>query len=127
MLATNVDLSEARQDQKRTAILNAENTFEAVAREWHDQMKEGCSHKHALSRWHRLELDIIPEIGHRPIANITARHVLDALRKIEKRGAYEVARRARQICGQVFRYAVITDRAERNPVIDLQGALKPVR
>jgi hypothetical protein len=127
LLASGTDPSEARQEQKRQTLLNAANTFEAVAREWHEHNKGGCSTKHALGLLHRLELDIFPEIGHRPVANITARHVLDALRKIEKRGAHEITRRARQICGQVFRYAIVTDRAERNPIPDLQGALKPFK
>lgn len=127
LLAAGIDPSEARQEQKRTALLNAANTFEAVAREWHEHNKGGCSAKHAGNLLHRLELDIFPEIGHHPIASVTARQILEALRKIEKRGAHEIARRARQICGQVFRYAVVTDRAERNPVPDLQGALKPFK
>jgi integrase len=126
-LASGIDPSEAKQEQKRTALMNVANTFESVAREWHVHKTKGCSTKHATGLLHRLELDIFPEIGHRPIASITAHQVLDALRKIEKRGAHEIARRARQICGQVFRYAIVTDRAERNPIPDLQGALEPYR
>ena len=127
MLAAGIDPSESKQEQKRTAKLNAANTFETVAREWHDHSKGARSAKHALGLLRRLEVDMFPEIGNRPIANVTARHILDALRKIEERGAHEIARRTRQIVGQVFRYAVITDRAERNPVPDTQGALKPFK
>jgi len=126
-LAAGRDPSEEKQEQKRQSRLNAVNTFEAVAHEWYEHNKDIRSEKHALGLLRRLEVDIFPEIGHRPIAGITARQVLDALRKIENRGAHEVARRTRQICGQVFRHAIITDRAERNPVMDLQGALKPFK
>lgn len=126
-LAAGRDPSEEKQEQKRQARLNAANTFETVAREWYEHSKGARSAKHALGLLRRLEVDMFPEIGHRPIADITARQVLDALRKIEDRGAHEVARRTRQITGQVFRYAIITDRAERNPVTDLQGALRPFK
>jgi integrase len=126
-LAAGQDPSEKKQEQKRTARLNGANTFETVAREWYEHSKGARSAKHALGLLRRLEVDMFPQIGNRPIANITARHILEALRKIEDRGAHEVARRTRQICGQVFRYAVVTDRAERNPVPDTQGALKPFR
>jgi integrase len=127
IIAAGGDPAEQKQEQKRTAKLNAANTFETVAREWYEHSKGARSAKHALGLLRRLEADIFPEIGNRPIANITARHILDALRKIEDRGAHEVTRRTRQIVGQVFRYAVVTDRAERNPVPDTQGALKPFR
>lgn len=127
LLANGKDPSEVRQEEKRVAKLNADNTFESVAREWYEHSKGVRSSKHAAGLLRRLEVDMFPEVGHRPIANITARHILEALRKIEDRGAHEVARRTRQITGQVFRYAVVTDRAERNPVPDTQGALKPFR
>lgn len=127
LLAAGIDPSEARQEQKRTTLLNAANTFEAVTREWHEHNKGGCSAKHAGNLLRRLELDIFPEIGHRPIASITARQILEALRNIEKRGAHEIARRARQICGQVFRYAVVTDRAERNPGARLARCIKAIQ
>src|SRR5262249_1280996 len=72
----------------------------------------------------RLEADIFPQIGSRPVAEIEAPELLEALRKVEKRGVIETARRLRQICGQVFRYAVATGRARRDPSADLRGALK---
>ena len=76
---------------------------------------------------HRLELDIFPEIGCQPIKDIPPPQVLDAMRKIEKRGAHEMARRALQTTGQIFRYAVATGRAESDPTRDLKGALKPFK
>ncbi len=127
LLASGLDPSEVRQDRKRQAKLNAANTFEAIAREWHEQQTNYWRDRHAANVIQRLELDIFPAIGHRPIADISPSHVLDALRKIEKRGAHEIARRAMQMCGQVFRYAIATGRADRNPAGDLKGALKPFR
>src|SRR5690606_29638322 len=76
----------------------------------------------------RLEADIFPKLGSRPITDVTAPELLSALRAIEKRGALEIAHRAMRACGQIFMYAIATGRAERNPAADLQGALKtPVK
>ena len=72
-----------------------------------------------------LELHIFPEVGDRPIHEVTAPQLLDALRRLEECGKLETAHRARGICGQVFRYAIQTGRAERDPAADLRGALPP--
>jgi integrase len=72
----------------------------------------------------RLEADIFPQIGSRPIAEVDAPELLDALRKVEKRGAIETGHRLRQYCGQVFRYGIVTGRAKYDPSADLKGALK---
>jgi hypothetical protein len=126
-LSDGVDPGFAKQERKRQTALNAENTFEAVAREWHEHQKARWSPAHAVDILHRLEMDVFPELGNRPIADMAASHVLALLRKIEKRGAHEMARRAVQYCGQIFRYAIVTGRAERNPTADLRGALQPVQ
>jgi integrase len=126
-LMKDIDPAAAKKEKKRLAALNAENTFEAVAREWHELNKERWHSVYMRNILHRLEIDIFPEIGNVPIADIKPLHVLDALRRIEKRGAGEVARRAMQYCSQIFRYAIITQRAERNPASDLRGALKPIK
>jgi integrase len=73
----------------------------------------------------RLERDVFPWLGKRPIADIKAPELLAPLRRIESRGALESAHRAMQNCGQVFRYAVATGRAERDPSGDLRGAIPP--
>lgn len=73
----------------------------------------------------RLERDVFPWLGGRPIAEITAPELLTVLRRIESRGAIEVAHRVKQVCGQVMRYAVATGRAQRDPTADLRGALPP--
>jgi integrase len=73
----------------------------------------------------RLESDIFPDLGKRPIAEIDAPELLGVLWKVENRGALEIAKRLRQTCGQVFRYAIVTGRAKRDTSADLKGALKP--
>ena len=82
-------------------------TFEVVAREWHEHQKDRWSAPHAQDILHRLEMDMFPQIGKLPIADIKPIQVLTALRTIEKRGAFEMARRSLQYCGQIFRYAVV--------------------
>ncbi|MDD3288851.1 MAG: tyrosine-type recombinase/integrase [Alphaproteobacteria bacterium] len=127
LLSEGVDPAQRKKDLKRTAILNMATTFELVAREWYDTMKGTWGERHALNIMRRFEMDIFPEIGARPIKDIVASEVLEMIRKIEKRGALELARRATQMCGQVFRYAIITDRAESDPSSALKGALKPIK
>lgn len=127
LLANGTDPGFAKKEEKRQAARNAENTFESAAREWHANKLESWTSHHAKYVLKRLEADIFPEIGYLPIADITAPQILDALRKIEKRGAQEIAHRAQQTTGQIFRYAIVTGLAERNPAADLKGALKPVK
>jgi len=124
LLAGGVDPSTAKKDEKKKVIRNAQNTFKVIALEWHENQKEGWSDNHANTVLRRLERDIFPSIGSMPIASIGAPDLLDALRKIEERGALDVAGRIKQICGQVFRYGIITGKCERNPSTDLHGALK---
>lgn len=122
-----IDPAAARKEARAAALLKAGITFELVAREWHEAYKERWSEGHGLTILHRLEMDIFPQIGSRPIGQISAPELLKSIRRIEDRGAHEMARRATQICGQVFRYAIVTGRAERNPAEDLKGALRPFR
>ena len=124
LLACDVDPSQARKEQKRTARLSAENTFEIVAREWCENQKDGWTARYHDQVVTRLEADVYSEIGLRPIAEIEPPELLAALRKVEKRGALEIARRLRQTVGQVFRYGIVTGRAKRDPSVDLKGALK---
>lgn len=125
MVIDGIDPSLAKQDAKRTLRHKTETTFEGVAREWHKHKLEGWSKAYGAELLHRMENDLFPEIGKLPIADITAPRLLDAIRLIEKRGAHEIARRALQTSGQIFRYGIVTGRAERNPAADLKGALKP--
>ena len=127
LLANDVDPSEARKASKAAGVERAANSFEVVAREWFAKYETTWSPSHAIRTIRRLEMDIFPWLGGKPIADITAPLLLDTIRRIEKRGALETAHRTLSNCGQVFRYAVVTGRAERDPSGDLKGALPPVR
>lgn len=124
-LAQGIDPSIAKQEARHAEKLAAANTYETIAREFHQLKAEGWSESHAV-KWLRMnELYLFPEIGKRPIASLKAKDVLNALRKVESKGILSTAQDLQQMAGQVFRYAVQTDRIERNPVPDLKGALKP--
>jgi integrase len=123
-LAAGNDPGEAKKEAKRLTILKNANAFEVVAREWFQNRKHEWAATSAKTFLARLEQHILPHLGQRPIAEITAPEVLTMLRAVEGRGTLETARRVMQICGQIFMYAIATGRAERNPVPDLRGALK---
>ena len=127
LVANGIDPSEHRKSMKAAAEERASNSFEAVAREWFAKHKRNWVPSHADRIIRRLERDIFPWLGGSPIAEIAAPKLLDVIRRIEQRGALETAHRALQNCGQVFRYAVATGRAERDPSGDLRGALPPVK
>lgn len=126
-LANKIDPGILKNSIKRSKIMAAENCFEAVAREWHAKNSPAWSKNHGERILIRLEQNIFPWLGKRPINEITAPEVLSALRRIENRGAVETAHRVSQMCGQVFRYAIVIGKAERNPAADLRGALPPVK
>ena len=126
-LADKIDPGLAKQVSKRSAKEAAENSFEMIAREWFTKYSTKWSPSHGERIFRRLEKDIFPWLGQRPISEITAPELLSALRRIENRGAIETAHRAQQNCGQVFRYAIATGRAERDPSTDLRGALAPTK
>ncbi len=125
-IASGVDPGDQRK-AVQAAQGAAQLSFEVVAREWFEKFKPTWKSNHADKIIRRLERDIFPWLGARPIADVTAPDLLKALRRIEARGALETAHRAQQNCGQVFRYAVATGRAERDPTGDLRGALPPAR
>ena len=124
MLARDIDPNATKKARKRAAKIARENTFESIAREWIANQRHRLARRYSALILARLEADIFPQIGSRPITEIDAPELLDALRKVEKRGVIETARRLRQICGQVFRYAVASGRAKHDPSVDLRGALK---
>ena len=121
-LAHGIDPGEVRKAQKKADTEETE-TFEVIAREWHAKFKGAWSEGHAATNMRRLEVDLFPWIGSRPISDIKAPELLATIRRVESRGALEAAHRIRTIAGQVFRYAVATGRAERDPSADLRGAL----
>jgi integrase len=120
-----IDPSENRKAEKSSKLLNSENSFEVIAREWwQTHMKnKAASHKDKVIR--RFELYLFPWIGNKPIVEITAPQILQVLRRIESLNKLETAHRALQTAGQVFRYAVQTGRAIRDITVDLKGALPP--
>lgn len=115
-----------RDVEKQTRAIAAQNTFEAVALEWYEAQQATWSASHANRVKKQLDREVFPLIGQRPISSIGAPDLLAVIRRIEGREAFETARKTLQICGQVFRYAVATSRAERDPSPDLRGALKAV-
>jgi len=127
LLADGIDPSQQRKATKAAGTERAANSFEVVAREWYGKMSPAWNTAHGVRIIRRLERDVFPWIGARPVAEVTAPELLGVLRRIEQRGALETAHRALQNCGQVFRYAIATGRAERDPSGDLRGALPPVK
>lgn len=101
------------------------HSFEAVAREWFEKFSANWADSHSSKVLRRLEMDVFPWVGSRPVSQITPPELLTCLRRVEKRGALDTAHRVHQNCGQIFRYAVATGRAERDPAADLRGALPP--
>lgn len=127
LLADGVDPGENRKAQKIATQNRAANSFEVVTREWYGKHAPNWADHHGSRIIRRFERDIFPWLGGRPIAEITPPELLAVVRRIEERGAVETAHRALANCGQVFRYAVATGRAERDPSGDLKGALPPVK
>jgi integrase len=120
-----IDPSQFKRIEKKNKATADANTFEAVAREWHANKLETWQPATAKNILHRLEKDVFPLIGKHPIADIRAPVMLDVLRQIEKRGALDMAKRQGQVCGQIFRFAIASGKAEIDPVPSLKGALKP--
>ena len=125
LLADGKDPSAQRQTEKREAAGRTANSFEAVAREWYQKQVHTWVPSHASDVLRRLESNLFPEIGATPIADLTAPALLSALRKVEHRGAHDLAHRILQVSGQVFRYGIATGRCQRDLSTDLRGALAP--
>ena len=122
-LAQHIDPSTIKKAAKRAAKLSGENTFERLARECLAKQRNRLAPRYFNLLLARLEADVFPQIGPRPVSEVDAPELLEVLRKVEKRGAIETARRLRQICGQVFRYAIATGVAQHDPSAALRGAL----
>jgi len=126
-LERGIDPAEVRKVEKLTRHLTAAESFEAIAREWFNGVMPGKSDSYRVRTKRILEKDLFPPLGNRPIGNISAPELLAALRRIEARGANDIAHRAKQTTGLIFRYAIATGRADRDPSSDLKGALRPRR
>lgn len=123
VIAAGNDPSEIKKAEKIAQKISFENTFEAIAREWHQHKADRWSLRYRDEILDTFEKDIFPYTGRRPIVDMKPMDWLEILRRIEKRGALEKMRKVRQRCGEVYRYAIVTGRADYNPVSDLATAL----
>ncbi|MBU2642598.1 MAG: integrase arm-type DNA-binding domain-containing protein [Gammaproteobacteria bacterium] len=123
LLADGTDPSEARKHRKHADMAASANSFEVVAREWHAGKSKKWAKVTADKAMIHLQAYVFPEIGHLPVASVKAAQVLAMLRKVESQGIAYTAIRLREVCGQIFRYAVATGRAENNPAAHLRDAM----
>lgn len=124
LIQNGTDPSQLKKDLKHQQIIDTENTFKKIAIEWHENQKPTWNTRHAITVLRRLEMNIFNYIGDKPIHTIKAPELLSVVRVIERRDALDVAHRALQTCGQIFRYAIAIGKAERDITADLRGALK---
>ena len=120
-----LDPSAERKTRKLKKQLATDNTFEATAREWYGKYERIWAPKYAADVLQRLEVNVFPFIGRRPIGEIEAPELLATVRKVEARGAHDLAHRVLGVCGQVMRYGIATGRCSRDLAADLRGALTP--
>lgn len=121
-VANGIDPGAVRKAQKQAGTEETE-TFEVIAREWHTKFSHTWTPGHAVKLLSAMTRDLFPWLGARPIKELKAPELLASLRRIESRGTLETTHRMRGLLGQIFRYAVATGRAERDPAADLRGAL----
>lgn len=124
ILAAGGDPGQEKQADKQARVLAVQNSFEAIAIEWHEHKKGNWSEGYASDILEYLTKDIFPFVGKRSVNDIKPAEMLAVLRKMEQRGVLDKLKKTRQACRQIFTHAVITGRAENNPVTDLAGALK---
>lgn len=115
LLVSHQDPSLIKQEVKRAVTESVSNTFESVARDWHERYKVRWAEKHAQTVMRRLEIDLFPTIGKLPIKDISTARLTSVVETIEKRGAYEMARRCLQYSRAVFAYAKIKGKIDHNP------------
>lgn len=126
LLSAKVDPAAERKTAKIASRIAKTNSFEAMGHEWFAKFSPSWTTSTREKILRRLERDVFPWMGTKSISEITAAEILEVLRRVEARGAIETAHRVHQNCGQIFRYAIATGRATRNPCPDLRGALPPV-
>ncbi|HID4130302.1 TPA: tyrosine-type recombinase/integrase [Pluralibacter gergoviae] len=124
VLAAGGDPGQEKQAEKQAKVMAVSNSFERLALEWHEHKAPNWSAGYASDILEYLRKDIFPYIGSRAITDIKPAEMLSVLRKMEQRGVLDKLKKTRQACRQIFTYAVITGRAENNPVVDLASALK---
>ncbi|HGJ4323316.1 TPA: tyrosine-type recombinase/integrase [Salmonella enterica subsp. diarizonae serovar 61:l,v:1,5,7] len=123
-IAGGIDPLEAKKEQKVEREAQVKNTFQEIALEWHNMKVKKWSAGYASDILEAFNKDVFPFIGQRPIADIKPLELLNVLKKMEDRGATEKAKKVRQRCGEVFRYAIVTGRAEYNPAPELTSAMQ---
>lgn len=125
LVTSGINPSDVRKEEKMARQGHNENTFEAIAREWYAKRIDRWSQSYGEEMMKTFEADVFPLIGHRPIADIKPMELMAVLSKLDERGATEKLRKVRQRCGEVWRYAIVTGRAEYNPAPDLVSAFAP--
>lgn len=121
------DPSEVLKANKASKNERAANSFEVVARIWLDNYSVNLSSATAEKNLRLFERDIFPWIGDKPVADLKPKDILDTARRIEARGAVDTAKRAIQLCGQVFQQAVIDEKVMSDPTRDIRRAIKPLK
>ncbi|CAM3938182.1 tyrosine-type recombinase/integrase [Klebsiella pneumoniae] len=124
VLTAGGDPGQEKQEEKQAKEQAVANSFERLAMEWHSHKSTSWSEGYAEHLLMYLKKDIFPFIGQKAITDISQVEMLNVLRKMEQRGVLDKLKKTRQACRQIFTYAIITGRAEHNPVSDLAGALK---
>lgn len=119
-LAQDLDPMTERKTAKQAKRMASEHSFKAVARLWWDGWKKARTEQHAGQVWRRFEANVFPHIGARPVAEIQAPELVAMLKAIEGRGVNDLAKRALQTSGQVFRFAIAHGLAKRNPAADIK-------
>jgi len=112
--------AEAEQEKRRTEQREAENSFEMIARQWWEWWSAGKSPRHAITVMRRLEADVFPAFGHKNIDAVTAANLRELMLTIERRDARDVAKRAHENTGQIFRFAIARGIGSRNPAADFK-------
>lgn len=124
LLDQGLDPAASRKAEKRKQKIAEGHTFRSVADDWFNARKTSWVESYASRLRSRLDADLMPAFGDRPIASIEPIEILDAVRSIERRDAVEMARRVMQMASAIFRYGVATSRCSRDPTSDLRGALR---
>lgn len=115
-----------REQVRRASMRATEYTFRKIVTEWHGLKVKSWSPDYGKNVLRRLELDIFPAVGRLPIDEVTHRDLIDMFRKIEARGAHEIAKREKAVCAQIFSYAIQAGATVRNPLADMKDVLQAV-
>lgn len=123
LIRDGIDPSQQKQEAKHAALTNNQNSFESIARQWHEDQKKAWTEKYAQTVLRRLEIDLFPTLGKKPINEIKPLDLLAVLKKVEQRGAQDIARRLLQTTGQIYKYSVIHGKTTYDITSGLSGGL----